>query len=545
MAYEPYQLLLRGKSISIDQLAEAFPAMFGGKSPEKVTTVHGAYRLVPWIFRAVSISANAMITVPYHVYRGTRETPIDWPFERTSEEWFHWRSDAAQNMWGAAFWQIRWSEKELRWLNPTTMEVEADPKRGITAFVQKMQGVETGRWPPEEILYLPRFHPLQDFGPGIAPVEVALRDTGLSYNITEYASQFFAHGAIPAVLLKSEAPLREQEQERMRTQWQRLYGSIKNAWRTAVLGRGIEPVVIGHAINDLAMPDLNEQATKNVAAAFEMSVTFLRGEAANYATAEQETVKYYISTVQPKCLLRASQMNLQLWSPVNMRGEYDIKAVEPIQQYEAEKAAGYADLMERVEAGHTAGILGRKRAVYLIEELWAGLGYDKIKEIEDEEPEPEPAPIIQQIAPEGGPPSANNNDRQQQEASQRAHKQFVLDELRSWRRYLKNRGVKSRPFIVHSIPEQRAIPLAYLISKMEADEDAIKLIDDMIHHEENGGPDPLEGLSVYEKFAEDTLVRIPDPGDPIDVAALIEPATQAWDRDMPEEAREILNADVE
>lgn len=541
MPYHPYELLVQGKSISLDQLAQAFPAMFGGQSPERATTAESAYGLVPWIFRAISISANAMVSVPYLVYRGTSDSPIDWPFEKTSQEWFHWRSDAAQNMWGAAFWQIRWQEKELRWLNPTTMEVNTDPKKGIVGFTQKLGGVPVGRWSPEQILYLPRFHPTSDFGPGIAPVDVALRDTNLAYNITEYASQFFAHGAIPAVLLKSDAPLRVQEQERIRSQWQKLYGSIKNAWRTAVLGRGIEPVVIGHAVKDLAMPELNEQATKNIAAAFEMSVTFLRGEAANFATAEQETVKYYIGTVTPKCLLRQSQMNLQLWRQRGYRGAYRLKDVEPIQQYEAAKAQGFARLMERVEASHEVGILSRKRAVYLIEELWGQMGFEKVKDIPDEEPEPEPAPVVVQAPPNGGPPQQQPPPPQgtPPQPAQRALPDpgSVISELRSWRRYVKNRGLEKaldRTFETRHIPDETAEKITDLLHSSPDILGALRLFDSMISHLEGKAPDPLIALEAPEEEEE-------RPGE-IDVDALLAPALRAWDMAMPD-AQGILDAE--
>lgn len=265
------------KAVPINALEHAFPSLFG--SMDSLDSAVDAYSFVPWVFRAMTIRANAIAGVPWDLtYEGTEEEAEN-PFGNTDMRWLIWRISVARDLWGAAYIRASLRKRQLYWLNPSTMSYEYDTRlgKGITEFVQTVDGQDF-RFKPTEIVYLPTWSPTNDLGPGVAPAEVALRSAGLDYNLTTYAEQFFAHGALPAVLLSSEQTIPEPEIEKVRDVWDRLYGGIKNMWRTAVLGRGLEPKVIGQTVKDLAMPEIDLRVLRQIAAAFEMTINFLTGD---------------------------------------------------------------------------------------------------------------------------------------------------------------------------------------------------------------------------------------------------------------------------
>ncbi|NIV32601.1 MAG: hypothetical protein GWN58_25105, partial [Anaerolineae bacterium] len=84
--------------------------------------------------------------------------------------------------------------KELQRLNPSTMRVltsPTDPTAGIIGFEQQVKGKET-RFKPEQMVYYRYYHPEDDLGPGVSPLQVACQAADLAYNANVWASQFFS-----------------------------------------------------------------------------------------------------------------------------------------------------------------------------------------------------------------------------------------------------------------------------------------------------------------------------------------------------------------
>ena len=116
---------------------------------------------------------------------------------------------------------------------PDHHEGVGDAKKGIVGFEQHLGGRPVAKWLPREIVYQPLWGPDNDIDPGVAPALVATIAGGLNENSLRFAANFFEHGAIPPVILTSQGNVPDQEITRIRDMWQRLYGSVRNAWRTA------------------------------------------------------------------------------------------------------------------------------------------------------------------------------------------------------------------------------------------------------------------------------------------------------------------------
>ena len=432
------------KAIPLNELNVFFPELFERMHDKTTQHLYGA---VTWIYRATQIRANALQGLKYKMWKGETEV-FDSRKEGAMQPWFPgtdltqllWRSQADRMLWGASYWEKvgNWMmPQNLRRLNPLTMRVVGDPKLGIKRFEQRIEGIVRATWLPREIVYQPLWRPDNDIQPGVAPASVATLAAGLNENSLRYAANFFEHGAIPPVILSTEQNIPDQEIERVRTVWQRLYGSVRNAWRTAVLRKGLKPIVIGQRTKDLAIPGLHAVVRAEIAAAYGMSVTFMEGKTANRATDEQETLKFVTGTLVPDAELFESGMNKQLWEMMGLRWDYLTQEIEAIQQNEAKKAIGYSDLLGQAVDTQAAGLISFEQGVWVVGELYAQMGLQFPDELAmPTEAVPE---IIVEPVPTTPVPLQLPAPQTEPEPLLRSAHMMELD-LRKWRKVVKRLG---------------------------------------------------------------------------------------------------------
>ncbi len=440
------------KSIALNDMGRFFPTLFPGISQR---TVLALYTLVSWTYRCIQLRANGAMSVPWKLARrGNEDSEVkleSTPYAGVDWEWLWWRTEAARLIWGASYWLKL--EADLQWLNPIYMMPITDPVQGLVGFRQSMGGLQRN-YPVDQIVYLPTWNTSDDFRPGTAEGAVAQPPGALVANANEWTSKFFERGALPATVLSTDRNIDDAEIERVESVWERLFGGVRNAFKTAVLRLGLKPTVIGFPLKDLALPEVMQSEKEQISVAFGIPITMLDASAANFATAKQDDLHFYTKTVFPTRKLTGSAVNRQLWWPLNYEMHWQFNEVEAIQQDEAEKAEGAALLMEEMDRQKTAQVLTRDRAVWLAEELWKTLGYDFPADKPDEEPEEaEPA--------EQMPPTMLQQQQRVREITQgvqaaeksaKVDNTAMLDSLRRWRRKAKNRkGVCA--FESNNIPE--------------------------------------------------------------------------------------------
>ena len=439
-------------TISLNDLDKAFPELFG---VDATPTTANIYSTVSWMYRCVNLRCDTLSAIPHALFREGDENPLEEmpaPYQDVDMERLIWLTEAARCLWGASYWE---KDATLHWLNPSTMSVEVQNNQ-IAAFRQATKGTPT-TWAPDELVYLPLFGPSDDLGPGVAPASVALRAAGLSGSLLQWAESFFAHGAVPLVLLTTEQSLAQDDPnlQRIKAMWKKLFGGAAKAWETGVLSKGLTPTILSSPVRDLAIPELSDEVREDLAACFGIPITMLQQAAANYATAKEDVQGYHINTNFPEAGRIQSGMNKQLWKPLGYEFRFLTDEVEAIQQNEAEKAEGITALMGAVTEQLDKKILTRERAVFLSERLWDQMGMPFPEDMPDEEPEPEPAPVIVQA-----PPNEVDDETPQPpnpgtppEAAQRAldHAALMRKDLGKWARKASKRGGDC-PFESDNIP---------------------------------------------------------------------------------------------
>lgn len=310
---------------------------------QTIRSAPDAYGLVPWVYRCTMLRCNAIAGLPFSI-TDSRGNEASVPFNMRDVVQL---IEFALCIWGTSYTLIKRRGRRvsgLQWLNPETMSIRTDPIRGIVAYVQQFSG---GRleFAPEQIVHHKLPNPLDDVGVGVSPARVALDAARMALNANTYVAKFFANSAIPAVVLSTDQPMPDAETERVRTVWERLFGGVRNAFRTAVLRYGLKPTVIGSQMKDIVPAELIAAARQQIAVAFGVPQTLLE-DAANYATAREHRLSFYYETIFPEADLIAEGLNTQLFASLGLRFEFNYNEVEAVQQDEATKANAVSQLVQ-------------------------------------------------------------------------------------------------------------------------------------------------------------------------------------------------------
>ncbi|MDD2765845.1 MAG: phage portal protein [Opitutaceae bacterium] len=308
----------------------------GSSSADRISGSAAAYALVPLIYRAVKLRADAISSVPVHVWKGEQE--VAWPFDTDSTELI-WQTEAALLLNGFALWLKKPNARrprDLQWVNPNTVGISYTPGRGLI-FKQEGTTDNTSPWTEDQVVYFREFHPTDDVGAGVGAADVAIEDARLLRYLTRFAGRYFENGAMPVTLLGFEYAPSQEESERVEKWFQKMATGIRNAWKVLALRGKVTPTILTPPPKELEMKELNNQARHNVAMAFGIPQTMLE-DAANYATAGEHRMSFWQDTVRPRGRIYESAINSQLFKPMGLRLQLDFEEMGIFQVDEAERS---------------------------------------------------------------------------------------------------------------------------------------------------------------------------------------------------------------
>jgi phage portal protein BeeE len=288
----------------------------------RIASVAESYARVPLVFRAVRVRGNSLLTVPRHLYEWKENQKpedrkeVSWMFP-VDLDWLLWRTQAALLMAGGSPIVKKRNElrraangpvQDLEWLNPFTVTVRWDSQLGKRVYTQAGQmlvGGQTRTWTDDDMVFIREYAPMDDIGFGVAPAAVAFQSARVAFSIQQMAAVFFENGAMPVSLLTTASPLDPDERDRIQGFFGRITSGVRNAFRTLAVSGDIKFQTTQNRMKDLAVPDLSDQARKDIARAFGMPVTLLDSDE-TYATASEHIRFYTTETVVPDAVTIAS-----------------------------------------------------------------------------------------------------------------------------------------------------------------------------------------------------------------------------------------------
>lgn len=316
----------------------------GGNRPN-LTDTRDAYARVPLVFRATRIRCNSFLKIPHHLVKlkGDGETEVEYPFGDLDA--LLWKTQAALLLCGGSY--ILKQRNTVRtvgaqWLNPFTVQVAWNGTLNRREFSQSINGKRfpaNGAWTDEDMIFIREFGLADDIGPGVASAAVGLTNAQLKHYLMVMASTFFESGGMPVTVLSTVNGGFSSRDERERVQgfFKRAIAGVRNFARVIAVDGDIKITTSQPPFKDLAMPELSDEARKDVARAFELPVTLLDSDE-TFATAKEHRRQYYDDTVIPAAKLIVGGLNDQHLHPLGLHLELAPEEMDIYQESEAERA---------------------------------------------------------------------------------------------------------------------------------------------------------------------------------------------------------------
>jgi len=474
-----------------------------------------AYRKAVWAYRCIKLRADAVAGIPLKLVDGDEveikeHRVLDLLDSHYNLSDLLRRTEAAYNIFGFSVWiyDLPLKPTQIQWLNPQTVEILGGAD-GFAGIVQTVGGRQK-RFPPERVTLFRNFDPSDDLG-GLSPLAVALAEVNAEINAAHYVAAFFENDARPAGLLTTDQPLDDYEIEKTRTWWQRLFGGVRNQFRTGIVGGGLKWQDISYKPKDLALEALREEDRRAISAVFGVPPAMAGAwEAANYATAREQKRSFYEDEIVPQMEHYADVLNASLLPKFpdlvarRARFTWAYEDVPALQEQVGEK-------VNRIVHLFRAGII-------TLEEAREAAGYGP-------PPEPELEEEDEAELEEGENDEAEESDAAAESQPVSQLKALWADELDKWQRFaLKRVGKPGRPFVPELLPKPLFDEIQTRLEGADSEAAVKAVFDPVFAWLKAGGPEPFKPRIDPTPEREEPLPDI-TPED-------IEAAINEWKREM-------------
>ena len=359
------------------------------------------YGIVPFIFRVINLTANAVASMPFALVDANGED-----FDVTSE----WENKAgiipnptsfmrlcslSLSLFGSSYWlkeRNRVKVRELSYLVPTTITPTITASDGLTGF-KRSTGQFLKDFMPEDIIHIWEPDARVEVGPPLAwRFKAMLYAGGLLHWEDVFVTEFLARGGIKPTMLMIKGIPNPADRERVETYWDKfikgwfkISGKVFNA-------EAMEPKTVGDGIEGLQDSTLTPEKREDICVAAGIPLSVVMSNAANFATSQNDRRQFYENVILPDCELICSTLNDQLWGNLN-RPLYMEPRPETLDAFQEDEASRAGAFKTYVDGGMRPEIAAQVVGV----ELPPG-----VEEYEDmfEEEEPEP---VSEVAPLAAP----------------------------------------------------------------------------------------------------------------------------------------------
>ncbi len=352
-----------------------------------------AYSASAWLFRAVQIRGEALISAPLKLYKpttdGQEEIEDHAAVRRIHEVNTEWNysdlmryTEGDSCIFGNAYWRLT-DDDEIYRVPPSKVKLVAD-KTGIKG----LERTDTGEMIPRDELVIFRgaYDPESDLS-GIAPAVLASNAAMAERNTERYLAAFFANDATPGLIFSTDDTLSEADTERAQAWWTKFFKGVNNSFRAAFLGKGLKPFEVGKSPKDLALADVKEELHKTISTALGVPELLIAStNAADLTPVEMALRIFMTQTMTPRWMWYAETINAEYllhYPDLIAMGawfEFDISEVEALRESEDAK-------VERVTKKLAANII-------TVDEAREELGYDPLPEEPKEETEEEAVEVL-------------------------------------------------------------------------------------------------------------------------------------------------------
>jgi HK97 family phage portal protein len=351
----PERIDLHQRSANLYQLLDLADT-YGTTSKAGVRVSNASAMEVAAVFACVRVIAEGIAQLPLKVIRqrGNIRTPatdlsVYRLLHRQPNEWqtsFEFREALTMHamLTGNGFAYISrvgGNVRELIPLLPSQVSIEQLTDYSIVYHVSDGKEI-LGTIQQRDMLHLRG--PSWDTAKGLDCVRLARDAIGLSIATEEYQAKLHANGGKPGGILSTTAQLSPESMQRVREQWAQVYGSSKNAFKTAVLDGAWKYEPMGVTSIDAQTMEARRFQIEEICRAFRVfpQMVMQADKAATYASAEQFFLNHVVHSLGPWIERWEQVIDRDLLQPDDVYAHFETNAL--LRGATADRAAFYTAL---------------------------------------------------------------------------------------------------------------------------------------------------------------------------------------------------------
>lgn len=247
---------------------------------------------------------------------------------------FLWLTGASLAMSGQAYWQKRNNPagftKELNYWAFTNVTPQIQPSTTPQTLTFRRPGM-TKPYPAQEVLYVWMPDPKVEFGPAVSyPLKRALKAAGALSAISTFIDNYMNSGMVKAFIAQSEVPPSSEDEKReIEDYLTRMLTGVKRALtKIRVIKKTMTISSIGGGLDELKNVAIVKEIKQDVLEAFGVPASRVWGNAANYATAANDTLVFVTSEIMPLARVIQNALNEQVFKPYGFTLAFEPRRME-------------------------------------------------------------------------------------------------------------------------------------------------------------------------------------------------------------------------
>ncbi len=503
------------KSIELSQYPDEAWTWLTGKPDSGQTGIREYFKAVPWLFRGVSLRANAVSKMPFEIYKEGGTEAID--TSKDYENVVKFLPDPKRtlrlvemslSLLGKAYLFNSQNDVvtlDLKYLNPTSVTpiIKDGLKKDSTTGELEVSGLvgfkrqvnsQTYVFGVEDIVYFWLEDPYVEIGePDSSPAKAALMASGVLANVDEFVAAFFKRGAIKATIFSSQG-MAETEAKEFTSWWNKFISGVQNSFTTKMLNaEDVKPVVVGDGIDGLQDSELTKEKREDISTALGIPQSLLwsseAGGLGGAGVVSQDDFHFYDKTIIPECEFVQFVLNDQVLKPRGYRLEFKPETLDIMQEDEKARSMSLGYLFNaEVPLDISMRILGFE----LTDDDWARIEEQVAKKEEQAED------LVNQLTqggngggggfqpedPKDKPDPFQERDKSNKLGSQGSAANEMVSALRAWELKAVNHLIRGNPgkgrrFDSEHIPPTLGAAIAGALEEAETEDDVKQVFGDI------------------------------------------------------------------
>ena len=264
-----------------------------------------------------------------------------------------WRAtEIYLNLWGSAFWALE-RDDQGRWeiwpLRPDRVRILPDKQKYIKGYVYSGMAGPVA-YTTEEMIWIRYFNPMEEHA-GLSPVAPLRLSADMGLDALKFNRNFFRNSAQPDVIFTTDEAMTDQEVEDFYQRWETRYKGPGNAHRPAIASfiRDIKTMGFNH--REMEFIQGLRWSLEDVSRVYGVPMPLLSDlQRATYSNINVAERLFWRNTMVPEMKLLEEQLNeklLPLLGYGDLRVEFDLRAIEALQETETERVEREVKLLDR------------------------------------------------------------------------------------------------------------------------------------------------------------------------------------------------------